>query len=130
MKRTQYEQPPRPQCMWRGCPRLNLLSKDVPFLPESPGTIGTLPPERVYYVRVGEHIKIGYTRNVSNRLSGYPPNSELLAVELGNKTLEKERHHQFHAYLAWGREWFADCQEIRKDQRIRYPPSSRGIGGR
>lgn len=178
----------QPPCMWRGCPKLNLLSRDVPFcvahamiisdalaantskekerediarkkaaglipytaaedqefkaimgniakqeakniarfnagLPQSPGTIGGVPDEKVYYVRVGEHIKIGFSRNISSRLNGYPPNSELLAVELGDRKLEKARHHQFHAYLAWGREWFTDCQEIR-DHIATLPPLS------
>lgn len=71
------------------------------------------PASRVYYVLVGEHIKIGYTQNISVRLTSYPPNSELLGVELGDKDVERQRHDQFHAYLAYGREWFADCQEIR-----------------
>lgn len=185
--RPRFDQPQPPKCGWRDCPKLNLLSRDVPFciahaiiisdalaahdreagrreqvsrdkaaglipytpsdiemreafnrnvakqeatnaarfeagLPASPGTIG-VPDEKVYYVRVGEHIKIGYSRNISSRLNGYPPNSELLAVELGDKSLEKERHHQFHAYLAWGREWFTDCQEIR-DHIATLPPLS------
>lgn len=72
-----------------------------------------LPEGRVYYIKVGDHIKIGYTKNLSVRLNSYPPNAHLLAVELGGKDVEKERHDQFHAFLAWGREWFTDHAEIR-----------------
>lgn len=72
------------------------------------------PQDKVYYILVGQHIKIGYTANVTVRLSNYPPNSELLGIEVGDRQREKERHDQFHAYLAYGREWFNDCDEIRE----------------
>jgi hypothetical protein len=62
---------------------------------------------RVYYIQVGDLIKIGYTaRSVKDRLRAYPPGSELLAVERGGTTVEAQRHHQFRHLLAERKEWF------------------------
>lgn len=60
----------------------------------------------VYYLRVGEHIKIGYASNLFQRLSSYPPGSVLLAVEVGTLQVEAQRHREFADLLAAGREWF------------------------
>lgn len=70
-------------------------------------------PGDVYYLLIGDHIKIGWSKNVYRRLTSYPPDANLLGTEEGAKELERERHQQFHAYLAHGREWFLDAQEIR-----------------
>lgn len=66
----------------------------------------------VYYIRINGQIKIGFTTNLAQRSRSYPPGSELLAVEPGDKALEKRRHTQFARYLARGREWFADVPPI------------------
>lgn len=60
----------------------------------------------VYYLRVGDLIKIGTTRHLKNRVAGYPPGSELLVSEPGDVELERQRHSQFAGLLAAGREWF------------------------
>lgn len=67
----------------------------------------------VYYLKVGDLIKIGMTRNLARRLAVYPPGSELLGLEYGGAKVERERHQQFHALLSHGREWFLDRPEIR-----------------
>lgn len=67
----------------------------------------------VYYVRVGELIKVGHSKVVSDRLKAYPPDAELLAVEPGSRALEGERHSRFGAFLRHGREWFEDNAEVR-----------------
>lgn len=69
--------------------------------------------DKIYYVRVGEHIKIGWTTNLYRRLRAYPPTAELLAWRYGTKADERALHQQFAAYLAGGREWFRDVPEIR-----------------
>lgn len=69
-------------------------------------------PGWVYYIQVGEHIKIGFARNVAKRMRAYPPNADLLAVEPGTLKVEKARHDQFHAYLDRGREWFRPADEL------------------
>lgn len=61
---------------------------------------------RVYYVRVGDLIKIGTTRNLKNRVRSYPPGAELLAVERGGERIEGRRHRQFQHLLAHRKEWF------------------------
>jgi hypothetical protein len=67
----------------------------------------------VYYILVDDHIKIGYTGHLWERLGAYPPNAQLLGAELGGRTVERRRHDQFHVYLSYGREWFRDVPEIR-----------------
>lgn len=61
---------------------------------------------RVYYVHVGDLIKIGVTTTLKQRMSQYPPGSRLLASEVGGYALEAERHKQFADLLAAGKEWF------------------------
>ena len=68
----------------------------------------------VYYVLVGEKVKIGYTANLTQRLRAYPPDAELLATEPGDKELERTRHQQFREYLTHGREWFAPGPALRE----------------
>jgi hypothetical protein len=63
-------------------------------------------PYVVYYVRVGDRIKIGRTMQLRQRLANYPPGSELLAVESGKSNLEARRISQFHHLLADRKEWF------------------------
>ena len=68
---------------------------------------------RVYYVRVGDLIKIGTTRKaLSDRLAAYPPNAELLAVERGGTDVEAKRHHQFRHLLAMRKEWFHPAADL------------------
>lgn len=63
-------------------------------------------PGHVYYLRVGEHVKIGYAADLARRLKSYPPGTELLAVETGTMELERNRHLQFADLRAAGREWY------------------------
>lgn len=60
----------------------------------------------IYYLRVGEHIKIGFARNLEQRLASYPPDTDLLAVEPGTMRDEADRHRNFKAFRASGREWY------------------------
>jgi hypothetical protein len=68
----------------------------------------------VYYLRVGDQIKIGFSSNVRQRLRSYPPGSELLALEPGTKKTERRRHNEFYEWLAAGREWFEPSAELLK----------------
>lgn len=67
---------------------------------------------QVYYVRVGELIKIGVTKDLRQRLTHYPPGSQLLAVERGGEDLESRRHAQFRHLLADRKEWFHPGAEL------------------
>jgi hypothetical protein len=61
---------------------------------------------KVYYVRVGDLIKVGTTAQLAKRLASYPPDAELLAVEPGGEDVESRRHRQFSHLLARRKEWF------------------------
>lgn len=60
----------------------------------------------VYYIQVGDLIKLGTTNNLERRLRSYPPNAVVLATETGSFQLETQRVEQFAEYLAGRREWF------------------------
>jgi hypothetical protein len=60
----------------------------------------------VYYIQVGDLIKIGYTIDLRLRVRAYPPSRKVLATEPGTPALEATRHGQFKDCRAHGREWF------------------------
>lgn len=71
-------------------------------------------PEVVYYLRRGDHIKIGYTTDLARRMKVLRPD-ELLAVEPGNLSLEMGRHHQFASSQVEhpdGHEWFDPTPDL------------------
>jgi hypothetical protein len=50
----------------------------------------------VYYVRIHDFIKIGYTTNVKQRMSQLRVHTDaILATEPGGRDLERDRHKQF-----------------------------------
>lgn len=61
----------------------------------------------IYYLRVGERVKIGHTTNLDQRLAAYPPDSVLLALHPGTRAREKQLHEQFSVLKRLGREWYA-----------------------
>lgn len=65
----------------------------------------------VYYFRVGNRIKIGYTSDIRQRAKYLAP-EEILGWEPGGAELERRRHQQFHVYRT-AHEWFVDCPAIR-----------------
>ncbi|MCE0510860.1 GIY-YIG nuclease family protein [Microbacterium sp. KKR3/1] len=60
----------------------------------------------IYYLSIDNLVKIGYTRDLQQRLSAYPPNSRLLALHPGTKDTEHDIHSRFVELRARGREWF------------------------
>ncbi len=64
-------------------------------------------PGFIYYLSIGERIKIGFATNVRKRMRAYPPGAKLLAVHPGTLDLEKVMHRQFAHALLEGREWFS-----------------------
>lgn len=72
-----------------------------------------------YYLRVGDHIKIGYTNNLKQRLKTYPPTAALIGLEAGN--VELQRLQQFASSLTAGREWFDATQDL-MDHIASLPP--------
>lgn len=71
-----------------------------------------LPPEAtckatqplVYYMAIGQMVKIGTSANLLQRIDQIGP-MDVLAVEAGGVAVERERHRQF-AHLRCHREWF------------------------
>ncbi|MET8866516.1 GIY-YIG nuclease family protein [Nonomuraea sp. NPDC004580] len=66
----------------------------------------------VYYVRIGNNIKIGWTTNLKQRMTTLMPD-EILATEPGEEQLERLRHQQFaHLRVPPGRERFRPDPEL------------------
>lgn len=59
----------------------------------------------VYYLKFADRIKIGFSRNLGQRLLAIP-HDELLTVEPGARLVEARRHRQFAEHRIVG-EWFA-----------------------
>lgn len=62
------------------------------------------PDEVVYYMRIGNRVKIGWSTNLPGRLATINP-EELMAVEPGGLAMERCRHRQFEGLHTHG-EWF------------------------
>ena len=77
-------------------------------IPTSRAAAANALPPVVYYIRRGDHIKIGYTANLGNRLNGQGGMNVLLAFEFGDRALERQRHIDFadHLVPGLGREVF------------------------
>lgn len=61
---------------------------------------GPPTPSVVYYVRMGNHVKIGTTTNLEKRMQSFYLDSDpdaLLATEPGDVALERQRHVEFRA---------------------------------
>lgn len=66
----------------------------------------------VYYIRFGDRIKIGTTGDLRGRMSALP-HDEVLAIERGDRDLERERHGQFaHLRLTPRGEWFRTAPDL------------------
>ena len=75
---------------------------------------GDLAPPRldvVYYIRFDDRIKIGTTTNPRQRLARLW-HQELLAFELGDRSVERARHERFAALRFPGTEWFRRSPEL------------------
>jgi len=75
--------------------------------------------EVVYYMRIGNRVKIGWSTNLPSRLCDINP-EELMVTEPGNRILERVRHDQFAELRSHG-EWFrledrlsAHIEELRR----------------
>jgi T5orf172 domain len=68
----------------------------------------------VYFLVVGEHLKIGATETVRQRIASYPPSRRVLHIQFHADAwaLEKQYHRKFQQHLIAGNEWFAVCSEI------------------
>jgi hypothetical protein len=71
--------------------------------------------DRVYFVRNGDRVKIGYTTNLRGRLGALclRPDAVLLLLQ-GGKGLEAALHRYFSAYRIATTEWFRYTGEIER----------------
>jgi len=66
----------------------------------------------VYYLRYGSSVKIGTTFNPRQRF-GALLHEEVLAFELGDRTVEQRRHREFADDRLGTSEWFALTDRVR-----------------
>lgn len=67
----------------------------------------------VYYIRIGDHVKIGFTSGIAERLVNLRVDPDaLLAVEPGWRETEHERHVQFAAERQGKRENFNPSRRL------------------
>lgn len=84
-----------------------LESQDVPAILRDSAEVGW-----VYYVQIGDKIKVGYTSDLQKRIGQYPPDSKLLASRPGTLKDERDIHSLLTARRAAGREWYLMCDEV------------------
>ena len=66
----------------------------------------------IYYLRVDEKIKIGWSSNLPQRLMSYPPHMVLLCDHPGTRADERDLHRSFKPSRAAGREWYHPTPEL------------------
>lgn len=69
-------------------------------------------PSVVYYARIGDHIKIGHTKNLAERMKWYPPSTVILALEPGDVIVERSRQWKFDHLLDAREEWFRPGEDL------------------
>lgn len=69
-------------------------------------------PGHIYYLRIGDVIKIGYASRLVARLRTYPPSMVLLAVHKGTLKDEAELHARFSPDRRAGREWYEQSERL------------------
>jgi hypothetical protein len=120
--------PLKPVCCWPDCPKrtwedtplceahvqitANLWNEHWRPKPADEGPRDERPGW-IYYLQVGQHIKIGWTKNIESRLKYYPRTAVLLAAEPGTLSREQQIHKDLTAVLAAGKEWYHDTPTVR-----------------
>ena len=82
-------------------------------------------PGWIYYLQVGDLIKIGFTYDLDRRVAQYPPNVKLLAFHAGTWELEQALHRRFSLEREKGREWYRPSEVVMKhvDRAIELTPT-------
>lgn len=68
---------------------------------------------QIYFVRVGELVKVGWSSTLRSRLKSYGADTEVLCHYPGSRADETTLHRQLRPSLAKGREWYFDCPAVR-----------------
>ena len=66
----------------------------------------------IYFVKVGELVKVGWTRDLAKRLKAYGASAEFLYSYPASRDDETNLHRQLRPALAKGREWYTDGDVI------------------
>lgn len=66
----------------------------------------------VYYIRLGDMMKVGFTIDLKARLGGYPPYAEVLATHPGTLDVEAQVLAKFKHLVAHGKEWMRPDPEL------------------
>lgn len=80
---------------------------EQPAEPEQPPPPPAPRMGTIYFIRVGGHIKIGWTSNLAKRMRQYAPDTILLATCPGTRKDENQLHKRFAVHRTFGREWYA-----------------------
>lgn len=67
----------------------------------------------IYFVRIDDLIKVGWTSKLADRIRAYGPKAELLANYPGTRADEAALHRQLTPARFRGREWYSDTDIIR-----------------
>lgn len=62
----------------------------------------------IYYIRLNGLIKVGWSRDIGDRIRSYGPSAEVLAVYEGTRDDETCLHRQLKPVRARGHEWYED----------------------
>lgn len=68
--------------------------------------------EWIYYLRLDEKIKIGWTANFAQRMKSYPPHAKVIIKHPGTRAEERDLHRTFTPSRASGREWYHPTPEL------------------
>lgn len=66
----------------------------------------------IYFVSINGLVKVGWSRDVHERLRAYGPLAKVLCIYPGSRMDETNLHRQLRPVLARGREWYEDCKVI------------------
>lgn len=67
---------------------------------------------QIYYIRLNDVIKIGWTSHLYGRLIDYSPGAVLLAHHAGTRADERDLHRSFAPLRVHGREWHNGSAQI------------------
>lgn len=67
----------------------------------------------IYYIRQNDLIKVGWSRDLPERLRSYGPNVQVLCHYPASYADETNLHRHSRPFLAKGREWYRDCPALR-----------------
>lgn len=66
----------------------------------------------IYYIRLDDKIKIGWTACLEKRLRSYPPHAVVITHHPGTRADERDLHRSFAPSRAAGREWYHPTPEV------------------